>query len=52
MGYESVELYEASLVEQQVDPFPRCELALLVLLGDTISASTLFRERLAMVEIV
>jgi len=52
MGYESVELYEAPFVEQQVNPLPSCELALLVLLGDTIRASTFFRKRLAMVEIV
>jgi hypothetical protein len=52
MGHESVELYEAPLVEQQVNPLASCELALLVLLGDTISASPLFRERLAMMEIV
>jgi hypothetical protein len=52
MGYESVKLYEAPLVEQQINPLPSCELALLVLLGDTIGTSALFGDRLAVVELV
>ena len=50
MGDEPVELDEAALVEQEVEPLARGELALLVLLGDPRRSPALFGERLAVVE--
>ena len=36
VGDEAVELHEAALIEQQIEPFARGELALLVLLRDAV----------------
>ena len=44
MGDEAVELDEAALVEQEVEPLARGELALLVLLGDARGAPALLGE--------
>jgi hypothetical protein len=51
VGDEPVELDEAALVEQQVEPLARGELALLVLLGDPRGSPTLLGEGLAMVQV-
>jgi len=52
VGDEAVQLHKAALIEQQVEPFPRRELALLVLLGNTIRTTTLLGERLPVMEFV
>ncbi len=43
MGHEAIDLDEAALVEQQVEPFAGREFALLVLLRDPRRTTTLFR---------
>jgi hypothetical protein len=48
VGDEPVELDEAALVQHEVQPLARGQLALLVLLGDARGAPALLRERLAM----
>ena len=52
MGDEPVELDEAALVEQQVEPLAGGELALLVLLRHPGRPAALFGERLAVVQLV
>ena len=52
MGDEAVELDEAALVEQQVEPLAGGELALLVLLRHAAGAAALLGERLAVVQLV
>ncbi len=52
VGDEAVQLDEAPLIEQQIEPLPRGELSLLVLLGDAGGAATLLGLGLAMMEIV
>ena len=51
VGDEPVELDEAALVEEEIEPLARGQLALLVLLRDAGGAPALFGERLAMVEL-
>ena len=48
----TVELEEAALVQQQVEPLPGGELALLVLLGDPVGTTALLGEFLAVMEFV
>ena len=52
VGDEAVQLDEAALIEQQVEPLPRGELALLVLLGDAGRPAALLGLGLAMMEVV
>ena len=52
VGDEPVQLDEAALVQQQVEPLARGELALLVLLRDARGAPALFGERLAVMELL
>ena len=52
MGDEPVQLDEAPLVQQQVEPLAGGELALLVLLRDPLGPPTLLRERLALMQVV
>ena len=52
VGDEAVELDEAALVQQEVEPLARGELAFLVLLRHARGAPALFGERLAVVELV
>ena len=52
VGDEAIELDEAALVEQQIEPLPRGQLALLVLLGHPRRPASLLGERLAVVELV
>jgi hypothetical protein len=47
-----VELHEAGLVQQQVEPLTRGELAFLVLLRDAGGAPALFGKRLAVMELL
>jgi hypothetical protein len=49
---EAIELDEAPLIQQEVEPLPRGKLALLVLLGDAGRAPALFGLGLAMMQIV
>ena len=52
MGDVAVQLDEASLIKQKVEPFARGKLALLVLLGHTRGAPALLGEGLTAVEVV
>jgi hypothetical protein len=52
VGDEPVELDEAALVQQQVEPLARGELPLLVLLGDAGGSPALFGERLTVVQLI
>ena len=52
VGDEAVELDEAALVEQEVEPLARGELALLVLLRHARGSPALFGEGLAVMELV
>ena len=52
MGDEAVQLDEAALVEQKVEPLARGELALLVLLRHAGGTPALLGEGLAVVELV
>ena len=52
MGHEAIELDEAALVEQQIQPLPRAEFSLLVLLGDPVGAAALLGECLTMMELL
>ena len=52
VGDEAVELDEAALVEQEVEPLAGGELALLVLLGDPRGSPALLGEGLAVVELI
>jgi hypothetical protein len=51
MGDEAVELDETALIEQEVEPLARGELALLVLGGDALDPPALLRSGLAGVEV-
>jgi hypothetical protein len=52
VGDEPIQLDEAAFIEQQVESFAGSELALLVLLGDTVRAAALLGKRLAVAKIV
>ena len=52
VGDEAVELDEAALVEQQIEPLAGGELALLVLLRDARRSPALLREGLAVMELL
>src|SRR6185436_6515268 len=51
VGDEPVELHEAALIEQEIEPFAGGELSLLVLLRDALRATTLFGQGLAMPQV-
>ena len=52
MGDEAVELDEAALVEEEVEPLAGGELAFLVLLGHARRSPALFGQGLAVVELI